>query len=213
MNRLAVFIALVGGSVFAADGPVITYTKSFPGSVPEFVSIQVQKDGTAVYKEAADDEDPVSFKITPEDVQMIFGLADTLDHFATPLESGLKVANMGKKTFAWQDGATKHEATFNFSLDENAKTLLDWFERVSETQQLYFALERSVKFDKLGVNKSILQVEAARDRKRLIAPERFLPLLDRIAKNDSYLHMARERAASLADSIRSPKPAGKAAGE
>src|SRR4051794_31467749 len=141
MNSVAVLIALAAGSTFAADGPVITYTKSFPGSVPEFVSIQVQKDGTAVYKEAADDEDPVSFKITPEDVQMIFGLAETLDHFATPLESGLKVANMGKKTFAWQDGATKHEATFNFSLDQNAKTLLDWFERVSETQQLYFALE------------------------------------------------------------------------
>ena len=212
MNRLAVFIALAGATLLAADGAVVTYTKSFPGSVPEFVSIQVQKDGTTVYKEAVDDEDPVSFKIPPEDVQMIFGLADTLNQFQTPLESGLKVANMGKKTFAWQDGATKHESSFNFSLDENAKTLLDWFERVSETQQLYFILERSVKFDKLGVNKAILQVEAARDRRRLVAPERLLPLLDRVAKNDSYLHMARERAAALADSIRNPKPAGKAAG-
>jgi len=212
MNSVAVLVALAAGTVFAADGTVITYTKSFPGSVPEFVSIQVQKDGTTVYKEAADDEDPVSFKIPAEDVQMIFGLAETLNQFQTPLESGLKVANMGKKTFAWQDGATKHESTFNFTLDENAKTLLDWFERVSETQQLYFILERSVKFDKLGVNKAILQVEAARDRRRLVAPERLLPLLDRVAKNDSYLHMARERAAALADSIRNPKPAGKATG-
>jgi hypothetical protein len=118
---------------------------------------------------------------------------------------------MGKKTFTWQDGATKHEASFNFSMDENAKTLLDWFERVTETQQLYFTLERSVKFDRLGVNKSILQVEAAWDRKRLVGQERFLPLLDRVAKNDSYLHMARERAAALADAFRNPRP--KASGE
>ena len=206
MKFLFTALLLTASTLFAATGPVVTYTKSFPGSVPAYVSVTIQKDGRAVYKEAVDDEDPVSFKISAEEVQMLFGLADTLDHFQNPLESGLKVANMGKKTFAWQDGAQKHETSFNFSLDENAKTLLDWFERVTETQQLYFALERTVRFDKLGVNKSILQVEAAWDRKRLVGPERFLPLLDRVAKNDSYLHMARERAAALAEVFRNPKP-------
>ena len=44
------------------------------------------------------------------------------------------------------------------------------------------------------------------DRKRLVGVERFLPLLDRVAKNDTYLHMARERAAALADVFRNPKP-------
>ncbi|MDZ4803080.1 MAG: hypothetical protein SGI92_33390 [Bryobacteraceae bacterium] len=211
MKSVFAFFLLTLPALFAAAGPVVSYSKSFPGSVPAYVSITVQKDGGAVYKEAVDDEEPVAFKVAPEDVQMIYGLAETLDYFQKPLESGLKVAQMGKKTFGWQDGAAKHETTFNFSLDENAKTLLDWFERVTETQQLYFALERSVRFDKLGVNKSILQVEAAWDRKRLVSPERFLPLLDRVAKNDSYLHMARERAASLADVFRNPKP--KPAGE
>jgi hypothetical protein len=204
------FLLLACAALAAAD-PVVTYTKSFPGSVPAFVSVEIRKDGSVTYKEAVDDEEPVDFRITPEEVQMVFGLADTMDHFSKQLESGLKVANMGKKTFTWQDGATKHEASFNFSMDENAKTLLDWFERVTETQQLYFTLERSVKFDRLGVNKSILQVEAAWDRKRLVGQERFLPLLDRVAKNDSYLHMARERAAALADAFRNPRP--KASGE
>jgi len=189
-----------------ATGPVVYYSKSFPGSVPAYVSVEVRKDGSAVYKEAADDEEPVSFQVAPDDVTLVFSLADKLDHFKHPVESGLKVANMGQKTFRYQDGADKSEVQFNFSLDENAKLLLDWFERVTESQQLYFGLERSVKFDRLGVNKSLLQLEAAYDRKRLISPERFLPLLDRVAKNDSYLHMARERAAALADIFRSPKP-------
>ena len=71
---------------------------------------------------------------------------------------------------------------------------------------LHFNLERTVRFDRLGVNKTLLQIEAAYDRKRLVALERFLPLLDRVAKNDCYLHMARERAAALADAFRNPKP-------
>ena len=75
------------------------------------------------------------------------------------------------------------------------RLLQDWFERITETQRLHFDLERTAKFDRLGVNKTLLQIESAFDRKRLVGVDRFLPLLDRVAKNDSYLHMARERAA------------------
>ena len=42
------------------------------------------------------------------------------------------------------------------------------------------------------------------ERNRLVDPQQFLPLLDRIAKNESYLHISRERAAAIADAIRKP---------
>ena len=42
------------------------------------------------------------------------------------------------------------------------------------------------------------------EHNRLVAPEQFLPLLDRIAKNESYLHISRELAAAMADAIRKP---------
>ena len=86
--------------------------------------------------------------------------------------------------------------------------LLDLFERISETEQKFIELDRAVHFDKLGVNQAVLQVEVTYERKRLVAPQQFLPLLDRIAKNESYLHMARERAASLADAFRNNQSAG-----
>jgi len=184
----------------------VLYTKSFPGSVPAFVSVELQKTGEAVYKEAPDDESPVDFKMSVEDTNEIFALVDKLDRFKRPLESNLKVANMGMKTFRFEDGSAKNEVKFNFSLDEDARLLQDWFERITETQRLHFDLERTAKFDRLGVNKTLLQIESAFDRKRLVGVDRFLPLLDRVAKNDSYLHMARERAASLADAFRNPKP-------
>ena len=197
--------ALVLAAIAAAD-EVLFYSKNFPGSLPAYVSVELNKDGSAVYKEAPDDQDPVSFKLPAEESTQIFDLVNKLDRFKRPLESNLKVANMGMKTFRYENGSEKNEVKFNFSMDENAKALLDAFERITETQQLLFMLERSVRFDRLGVNKVLLQVESAWDRNRLVGPERFLALLDRVVKNDSYLNMARERATYLAETFRKPKP-------
>ena len=53
---------------------------------------------------------------------------------------------------------------------------------------------------------SLLQLQITLDRKRLLAAERFLPLLDTLAANESYMHTARARAAEVAAIIRAPKP-------
>ncbi|HYV63749.1 MAG TPA: hypothetical protein VE958_13790, partial [Bryobacteraceae bacterium] len=59
-----------------------------------------------------------------------------------------------------------------------------------------------IRFDKLGVNDAVLRVDTAWSQKRLVGREQFLPLLDRIAKNESFINLARERAARLADALR-----------
>jgi hypothetical protein len=206
MKALAIAF-FAASALFAADAAAkLQYVKSFPGSVPAYVSIELLRTGEGVYKEAPEDENPVDFKVPAEDAEQMFALAEKLDRFKRPLESNLKVANMGAKTFRFEQGSVKNEQKFNYSLDTDAQALQDWFERLTETQRLHFDLERTAKFDRLGVNKTLLQIEAANDRKRLVGTDRFLPLLDRVAKNDSYLHMARERAATLAESIRHPKP-------
>ena len=204
---MKLFAALAAVCAIAAAEPSITYVKAFPASNPPWVSVQLSKDCSGVFRDKADDpEDTVEFELAPEECDEIFALAAKLDHFKRPLESGLKVANMGKKTFRWEDGAEKQETSFNYSLDESGRALHDWFEKITETQYLHFDLERTAKFDRLGVNRTLLQLEAAWDRKRLVGCERFLPLLDRVARNDGYLNMARERAAVIAAAIRSPKP-------
>jgi len=185
--------------------PRVVYTKSFPGSVPPFVRITVEKSGDAVYQEAPDDPQPLKFKLAAEDVKQIFELAEKLEHFKKPLESGLKVARMGDKTLRWEDGAKQQEAAFNYTQDLDGQALQAWFEKISETEQHLVSVERAVRFDKLGVNKVLLQMQAAMERQRLVALEQFLPWLDRVAKNESFLNMARERAASIAAQIRAPK--------
>jgi hypothetical protein len=185
--------------------PRIFYSKSFPGSTPEYVAITVEKSGATEYKEAPDDDRPLKLQLAETETAELFALAEKLDRFKRPLESPLKVAQMGKKTFRFENGEEKSETTFNFSEDLDARALADWFERITETGQNYWALERAVKYDKLGVNKALLQFNVSMDKGRIVSAPVFLPLLDRVAKNDSYLNMARSRAASLADAIRAAK--------
>ena len=203
MKWLASFLLVL--PLVASDGPAISFSKSFPGSVPAFVSIKVDQSGAAEYSEDPKDENPLRFQMAAADVKEIFLLADKLDKFTRPLESPAKVAKMGLKTFSFEKGSEKHEVKFNYSEDADARLLQDWFEKISETEQNLIGLERAAKYDKLGVNKALLQLEASMDRKRLIAPDQMLPMLDRIAKNESFLNMACSRAAGIADIIRAAK--------
>ena len=191
--------------------PQLFYSKYFKGSVPEYVAITVEQDGQVTYQEAKEDDNPIKIQLDRASTRQMFDLAEKLGRFQRPVESGLKIANLGLKTFRFQDGAEHHEIQFNYSQDVNAQTLLDLFERITETEQHFANLDRTAHFEKLGVNDVLLQMQISWDRNRLVDPEQFLPLLDRIAKNESYLHISRERAAAIADAIRKPPPSqGKA---
>lgn len=194
-------------AVACGAAPRIVYTKDFPGSVPAWVGITVEHSGETVYKEEVNDPYPIKFKLRGDETAELFRLAGKLDKFTRPLESNLKVAKMGIKTFRFEDGSNANEQKFNYSLDEDAKSLADWFEKIIESEQHMIRLERTVKYDRLGVNDALLRLQVTLERKRLTGAEQFLPLLDRVIKNDSYLHMARERASQIADAIRTPQAA------
>lgn len=199
-------LALVLVPLFAGEQqPQLFYSKSFPGSAPPYVEIHLDRAGNCEYKEAPDDDQPLKFQLTAPDTNEIFSLVDKLGRFNRPLESPLKVAFMGTKTYRYENGAEKHEVKFNFSEDLDARQLQDWFERIAESEQRLIYLEREAKYDKLGVNNALLLLQSSFDHKRLVDPQQFLPMLDRVIKNESYMHMARERAAGLADAIRAAK--------
>ncbi len=197
-------LLLLALTSLASAAPRLFYSKFFKGSVPEYVAMTLERDGRVTYQEAKDDDRPVKFQMATADVEEMFALAAKLDRFQHPLESGLKVAHMGIKTFRFEDGNEKHEIEFNYSVDTDAQALQDWFERVTESEQHLINLDRTVHYDRLGVNEVLLQLQISYEHKRLVAPEQFLPLLDRIVKNESFMHIARERAAGLAEAFRKP---------
>ena len=196
MNRMVVLPMLFSCGLMAQEGTIF-YSKHFPKSKPEYMEIIVEATGEAIYKESAEDDQPVKFKLSPEEVKTVWDLAAKVDWFQKKLESGLPVARMGEKSYRYTNGAIKHEISFNYSQDLDAQALQDWFEKMTETVNLYFDLERTAKFERLGVDRALLHLEAAWDKKRLMSYELYYPLLNRIIKNDSYLNMARDRAARM----------------
>jgi hypothetical protein len=186
----------------ALGTPRVTFIKSFPGSVPAYVSISVDKAGNFEYKEAADDDRPLTSTLPPADTAKLFSLAEQLGYFKSPVESGLKVANTGKKTFRYEpESGPATETVFNYSVQIPAQQLLAQFEKISSTEQAWVYLDRTVHFDHLGVNQALSLVESLWLNKELVSPQQFLPLLTRITKQESIMHLARERAAKLKDAF------------
>jgi hypothetical protein len=77
---------------------------------------------------------------------------------------------------------------------------------MGETVRDRIELERTAKYDKLGVVNALLQIQTAMEHKRLVALDQLLPELDRIVANQSYMNTARERAGKIAAAIRNGKP-------
>jgi len=111
---------------------------------------------------------------------------------------------MGTKMLRYESGDAKSEAKFNYTEDVSAQALVDWFERMAEAAQLRIDLERAAKYDHLGVMKALVTLDSAMEDHRVAGAGQFLPLLDRIANSETYMHTARELAADLAGEIRKP---------
>ena len=198
----AVMLAGTLGVAGAEEVPRITFSKSFPGSLPAFFLITVERTGVASYNESQDPDNAEKLQLEPSLAGDMFQMADRLDHFNKPLESGMKVANMGLKTLRWEGGGQSWETKFNYSTNEDAKLLADRFEEIALCAQTLLELRRSIRHDRLGVNAATLKIQGLWNDKRLVATADFLPVLDQVAKDEVYIHMARERAAQIADAIR-----------
>ena len=201
----AVWLLAAACALQAADLPKIRFSKDFPGSVPAYVAIWVDRSGRGEFSDSPKGEMPMPLQLEPPETTAIFSLAEKLDDFSKPLDSGLKVAFTGTKTFRYEDGAVAREVKFNYTQNAHAQLLLDWFERIAETSMHVLNLERSVKFDRLGVDKALLQLQVTVEQNRLAGAGELLPVLDRIVKNQAFFNRARERAAAIADMIRAGK--------
>jgi hypothetical protein len=205
----SLFLALlVAASAFAGvrdDSPNITYRKIFKSSYPEYVEIKVSQNGAATYDIRQLDEasEPVAFEINPPLVQHIFDLAAKLHNFqGVNLDLHRRIANLGEKTFLYTKGGESHEVKFNYTLDESATQLLNIFEGLARQESDLSNLQRVMRYDHLGVNDALVQIETDYNNKAFPEPERLLPALDQVSADDKFIDIARQRARVLASRIR-----------
>ena len=202
---VSVFACTAHAADVAGDPPRLTFSKTFPGSVPPYSVITISPDGSATYNESDDPDNSETLHLELATAKQAFELAERLDHFKRPLESGLKIANMGQKILRWEHGSDKSESKYNYSTIDDAKTLGDIFERIGDSTRMILDLRRALKHDRLGVNDAVLRIQAAWENRKLLLTDDILPMLDQVAMNDVYIHMARERAARMTDAIRASR--------
>jgi hypothetical protein len=188
-----------------SDSPSITYQKIFKSSYPEYVQIKVSQNGAATYdiRQLDEESDPAAFEINAQLVQRIFELAAKLHNFqGVDLDIHRRIANLGEKTFRYARGSETHEVKFNYTLDESATQLLNIFEGLARQESDLSTLVRVMRYDKLGVNDALIQIETDYNNKLFPEPERFLSALDQVSADDKFIDIARQRARTLASRIR-----------
>ncbi|HTR47565.1 MAG TPA: hypothetical protein VMM16_09295 [Verrucomicrobiae bacterium] len=206
---LAVAVCPISLSGTPATGATVTFRKVFKTSYPEFVEIKVDESGagTCDIRQLDEESNPQPMKIGAATAQKIFDLASKLHDFdGIDLEIHRRIANLGEKTFQYNRGGEVHAVTFNYTLDRSAAELLDIFEAISRQQTDLADLVRTMRYDRLGVNDVLVQIQKDYDRKLLPEPSQLLGPLDQLAADTHFIDIARERARTLASRIRAAGP-------
>jgi hypothetical protein len=186
----------------------LSYRRIFKSSTPEFIEIVVRDDTNAATFEIRQlDEEPgaLPFEVGAPLREKMFELSAQLNHFqGLDLDVHRRIANLGEKTFRWQQGAESHETKFNYTVNTAAAQLMQIFEGLALQQEMVTLLQRRMKYDRLGINDALLQFEIDLDHKLLPEPQRALPELDQIAGDSRFVEIGRQRARALAERIRHP---------
>ena len=169
----------LGLAAAPAGSAEITYRKIFKTSYPEFVEIKINEAGAGTYdiRQLDEDANPQPFEIGAPLVERIFSLAAKLHDFqGVDLDVHRRLANLGEKTFVYENGTEKHETKFNYTLDEAASQLVNIFEGLARQTADISDLARTMRYDRLGVNDVLLQIESDLNTKQIPEPERLLPI-------------------------------------
>lgn len=183
----------------------ITFRRIFQGSSPEYVELCIWDDAkTATYEIRQMDDDPGSapFEVGDALRSKIFGLTSQLHNFqGLDLDVHRKIANLGEKTFRWEQAGVSHETKFNYTLNPAATQLLQIFEGLARQQEHYELITRRMRYDRLGIYDALLQFESDLNRGLLPEPGKLVPLLEQIANDPKFVDVARKRSQLLLSRI------------
>lgn len=203
-----VFCLMTAGRVLAAPpaAGVFTYRRVFKSSSPEFIEIKINESSdqsTYEIRQLEDDPGALPFEVSAALRSKIFELVGELNYFrGQDLDVHRKIANLGEKTFRWERGGEVNEVRFNYTVNTAATQLLQICEGLARQQELIELLQRRMKYDRLGVNDALLQLDTDISKGVLPEPQRVLPILDQIAGDYRFVDIARQRARALAERIR-----------
>lgn len=188
-----------------SDTATITYRKIFKSSYPEFAEIKLDQSGHGTFdiRQLDEEPNPQPFEVNASLAERIFALAAKLHNFqGVDLDIHRRIANLGEKTLRYDKGSETHEVKFNYTLDDSASQLMAIFEGLARQATDLSDLQRTMRYDRLGVNDVLQQIEQDYNNKLFPEPERLVGALDQVAADSKFIDIARQRARNLAAKIR-----------
>ncbi len=186
--------------------PTVTFRLEMPTFNPKYFGVAVESSGKAAYvseplpppEGTAGDLFIWKFTITDPVRERIFDLAKGTDYFQGSFDSGRKnIANTGAKTLSFADGTRCNQTTFNYSDNASIMELARIFQEISTTMEFGRRLQFEHRFDKLGLDAELKNMEEAAKRNELAEVQALAPILTSISSDYAVMHVARARADRL----------------
>lgn len=192
--------------------PVVTFEFEMPGAVPPHYALTVEAGGASAYRSdqaptsgtkptaSSDGETPyfLKFDISAATATKIFQLAKDLNFFRGDFEyHGGRVANMGAKTLTFKDGKQENSFTYNFTQNQQLQQLTSLMQGISASLEYRRQLEQLYRYEKLGLDEKLKQMESDANRGYLAELQVDEPILRKIAEDPTIMNISRRRAQKL----------------
>ncbi len=175
-------------------------------------SITVQSDGKARFDgtphaDETNDTDPYQqdFTVSAANRQKIFDLTQKLNYFQGDFASRMKnIAQTGKKTLQYQSPQAQVSTTYNWSQNTDVEELTRLFTAIATTIDFGRKLAFQYRFDKLGMDKLLKELEAQQASHGVEELAIISPMLRKIANDPNLMNISRQSAERLLRSLNQP---------
>jgi hypothetical protein len=173
-------------------------------------SVTVQPDGGTHFQGTPAPEGPGNdtdifqqdFIMSEANRAKIFELAKKLNYFQGDFDSHLKkIAQTGSKTLEYKSAATRGSTTYNWSQNGDVQQLTNVFVAIANTLDYGRKLAFHYRFDKLGMNTRLKELQDLRDRHLAEELSAIAPILHKIADDPDMMHISRQTAQALLRSL------------
>jgi hypothetical protein len=112
---------------------------------------------------------------------------------------------LGLKKLLLEMPSGRREAVFNFSTLKEVTELGTFFDALINQETLLVDIDTALQFERLSIPKRLDQIENELKANRIADPQRLIPLLERIEKDQRLVNFARTHAGRLKQQLLTAK--------
>jgi hypothetical protein len=183
------------------SGSHFVWKKDSARGLLESYGVELDGNGNGQFYFNKRNEDQIKLPVTLrpsaiEALRALFQKADFLNE-SKDFVSQRKVADMGLKTVRFATGSKQREVTYNYTEDRGLQDVTTFFENLCQQERALFEMDLALKYDRLGIPKKLDELDSSLNAKRVVAPERFAPVLEKIYADQTLMNLARKEAKKL----------------